>query len=724
MKLRNHILLLVVATVVPMTLFAAALIFYNARLQQEAAERGMRDTARALALALDREIHDITTGVQTLAASRHLDDPPDLRRFYDEAVSVSRSFGGWAVLSDPSGRQFFNTLRPFGEELPLPSAKSLEMMRAVAARRRPFVSNLVVGTVTRRPAVIVAVPVIRGAHVRYVLDFPLEPAAFTRLLQEAALSPGWVATIADRDGVVVAWVPDASNFIGRRLPARWLESLTGSAEGFLEGKGLSDEDVYAAYTRSSQSGWVVAVAAPVSVVDAPFRRSLLALSAGGALLLAVASLLAYVLSNRITAPIVALAESLKRSSDLTPTPASASAVEEIEELRRALEEATHHKIAGEALREADRRKDEFLAMVSHELRNPLNAMLGWLRLLRGGTLDAPATRRGLDVIERSVHQQSRLISDLLDVSRITAGKLTLKMEPVDLPALVGGVVESSRPTFDAKSVTLTSSVAADAGTVSGDPERLRQVVENLLSNALKFTAEGGIVSIVLARAEPGIARLSVADTGAGIASDFLPHVFERFRQADGASARAQPGLGLGLAIVRFVVEALGGSVRVQSPGLGKGAIFTVDLPVVGGAVGGRSPRLLDGVSVLVADADADTREVLAAIVAQHGGAPTTVSGPREALAAVAGRRPDVLVCDVAMPGGDGIALIRELRSRPASEGGTTPALAVSAGVQVDDAETLLAAGFQSHLAKPVEPAELVREIARLAGASSSRSQPR
>src|SRR5438270_900924 len=336
MKLRTHILLLVVATVVPMTLFAAALIFYNARLQQQAAERGMRDTARALALALDREIHDITTGVQTLAASRHLDDPPDLRRFYEEAVSVSRSFGGWAVLSDPAGRQFFNTLRP-------------------------------------------------------------------------------------------------------------------SAEGFLEGKGLSDEDVYAAYKRSSQSGWVVAVAAPASAVEAPFRRSLLALSAGGAVLLAVASVLAYVLSNRITTPIVALAESLKRSSDLTPTPASASTVEEIEELRRALEEATRHRIAGEALREADRRKDEFLAMVSHELRHPLNAMLGWLRLLRGGTLDAPATRRGLDVIERSVHQQGRLISDLLDVSRIVAGKLTLKMEPVDLPALVGGVVESSRPTFDAKS---------------------------------------------------------------------------------------------------------------------------------------------------------------------------------------------------------------------------------------------------------------------------------
>jgi CheY-like chemotaxis protein/anti-sigma regulatory factor (Ser/Thr protein kinase) len=285
-------------------------------------------------------------------------------------------------------------------------------------------------------------------------------------------------------------------------------------------------------------------------------------------------------------------------------------------------------------------------------------------------------------------------------------------------------VESLRPGFDAKSVTLSSSVAADAGPVHGDPERLRQVVENLLSNALKFTPEGGIVSIALTRAEPAAVRLTVMDTGAGIRSELLPHIFERFRQGDSTSAR-QAGLGLGLAIVRFVVDAHGGTVRAQSAGPGKGTTFTVELPLA--RVGELPPladviapvavsaRSLDGVTVLIADDDADTREILAAIVSQPGGAPATVGcGVHDALAALARRRPDVLVCDLAALDDAGFALIRELRTRPAAEGGTTPALAVTSDVQLENGEAVLAAGFQAHLAKPVEPEALVRAIARLA----------
>jgi signal transduction histidine kinase/ActR/RegA family two-component response regulator len=614
-----------------------------------------------------------------------------------------------------------NTSRPFGAELPVPSAPSLEMMRGVAARGRPFVSNLFIGAVTQQPAVIVAVPVIRGGQVRYILDFPLQPTSFTQLLREAALSPGWIATITDRDGTIVARVPDTGDSVGRPAPARWLQGVGRAAEGFLEGRVLTDAPVYAAFKRSRETGWVVGVAAPATAVEAPFQRSLLALSAGGLGFLTVASALAFVLSRRITGPIAGLARSVREPQDAGT---ARSSVTEVEELRRALEEGIQHKVAGEALREADRRKDEFLAVLSHELRNPLNAMLGWLRLLRGGTLDAPATRRALDVIERSVDQQRRLIADLLDTSRIVAGKLTLKMEPVDLPALVGGVVEAARPGFEAKSVTLTSSVLATAGTVQGDPERLRQVVENLLSNALKFTPEGGLVTVTLARGEGDTARLTVADTGIGISADFLPHIFERFRQADSASTRSQAGLGLGLAIVQYVVQAHGGSLRASSGGPGKGATFRVDLRVrkTRARPAAREPaavsaRSLEGVTVLIVEDDADTRELLAAVVAQHGGMPATVSGAREALAAIPRRRPDVLVCDIAMPGDDGFTLIRALRSRPADEGGTTPAVAVTAYARVEDAEAILTAGFQAHLAKPAEPAELVRVIGALVAAT-------
>ena len=445
MKLRSHIILLTLATVVPVVVFGVGLIVYQTRLERSSLERGMRDTARALVLALDRDIKDIKTGVEALAAARHLDAGGDLTRFYDEAATVSKGFGGWAVLSDPSGRQVLNTSRPFGSELPLPTPASLEMMKNVAAGRKTFVSNVFIGTVSRQPAMIVATPVIRDGRVRYVLDFPFSPAQFTNLLQEAQLSPGWIALITDRDGGVVARVPDASRFVGRKEGPDWTAQTAESDEGFLQGDVLTGPAVYVAYKRSKETGWVVGVAAPIRLVEAGLRRSLLALAAGGILLLAIACSLAFVLGKRIAAPIVALANSLKARPPAA-LPATRSAVSEVEDLRRALEEARtaeHRAELAQAAREqaeaANRAKDDFLAVLSHELRTPLNTMLGWVRMLRSGRLDAEAANRALDVIERNVSQQGRLISDLLDASRIVFGRLDLSWQRVDLPALVTGV---------------------------------------------------------------------------------------------------------------------------------------------------------------------------------------------------------------------------------------------------------------------------------------------
>jgi signal transduction histidine kinase len=598
MKLRSHLFLLVMATIVPVLLFAAGLIAYNARIERESVERGVRDLARALALALDRDLRDIKTAVRSLASSRHLERPPDLRRFYDAASNVSKSFGGWAVLSDPSGRQVINTSRPFGDPLPVPTAASLAMMQSVASERQPFVSNVFLGTVSRRPAVIVAVPVIRDDQVLYVLDFPFEPVRFTRLLEEAELAPEWIGVITDRAGGVVARVPDGETLVGRPSAPVWVERTADASEGVLQGRILSDKEVFAAYRRSREAGWVVGVVVPVAVVEAPLRRSLFLLSGGGAVLAAVASILAFVLGKRIANPIVALAESLKV---LSPGPAfgtSGSSVREIEELGHALEEgkaralllareqAAREEAEARVEREraargeaeaANRAKDDFLAVLSHELRTPLNAMLGWVRMLRSGILDAPQTEHALEVIERNVNQQTRLITELLDVSRIIVGGVELDMQPVDLPALVASVVDSMRPVAEAKGVALVAELDTKAGPVHGDPGRLRQVVENILSNAVKFTPDGGRVTVQLDRA--GEARLVISDTGQGIGRDFLPHVFDRFRQADSSVTRTQGGLGLGLAIVRHFVELHGGRVSAHSPGEGRGATFTVELPI-------------------------------------------------------------------------------------------------------------------------------------------------
>jgi signal transduction histidine kinase/ActR/RegA family two-component response regulator len=734
MKLRTHLFLLTVVTLVPMALFAAGLIVYHARVERLAVERGMRDTARALVLALDRDLQDIKTGAEALSHSRHLDEPTDLRRFYDEASAVSKSFGGWAVLSEPSGRQLLNTSRPLGTPLPLPSARSLAMMQEVAANRQTFVSNVFIGTVSRRPAVIIAVPIARGGTVRYILDLSFEPRQFTSLLEEAALSPRSIAVITDRDGGIVGRVPDAAAFVGRKLPAAWITRTAPIDEGFLKGPLLSDVDAYTAYKRSKESGWVVGVAMPAALVEAAARRTLLAISAGGLVLLAVGAALAVLLGKRIADPIAALVDSLKKQT--APPPSARTTVSEVEALRLALDEAVARRSlleaeqAARALAErraereetANRVKDEFLAVLSHELRTPLNSMLGWIRLLRTGSLDAAKTTRALEVIERNVGQQTRLISDLLDVSRIVAGRLALTMRVVDWPALVAQVVDAMRPAADAREITLVSRLEADAGPVRGDSERLRQVVENLVGNAIKFTPRGGHVSVELVR--DGHTRLIVSDNGQGIDGDFLPHIFERFQQADSTSTRAHAGLGLGLAIVHHLVELHGGTVSAASAGEGKGATFTVVLPLT---VSGRSSETggeaapatlsatrLDGISVLVVDDDADTRTLLATLLAQHGARPTTAASAREGMEAVRRLAPDVLVCDIAMPGGDGYELVREVTAWAADAGTRVATVAVTAYARAEDRARALAAGFDVHLAKPIEPVDFIATIGRLA----------
>ena len=727
MKLRTHLIVLTLATVVPAVLFAVGLIVYHTRLERLSLERGMRDTARALALALDRDINDIKTGIETLSASKYLNGPVDLAHFYEEGTTVSKGFGGWAVLSDPSGRQILNTSRPLGAALPIPTMAGLEMMQSVADGRATFVSNVFVGTVSRQPAVIVAAPVIRDCQVRYILDFSFPPTQFTKLLQEAALSRGWIALITDRDGGVVARVPDAAAVVGRREGQEWTTKTASADEGFLKGDVLRGPSVYAAYRRSRETGWVVAVAAPIKLVDAGIRRSMLALSGGGVLLLAVACGLAYVLGKRIAAPIVALSDSLKAEPE-APLPPAQSRVSEVEDLRRALEEAQaagrRAELAHAARREAEaanRAKDDFLAVLSHELRTPLNAMFGWVRMLRSGRLDGAAAEHGLEVIERNVTQQSRLISDLLDASRIVFGRLELSLQAVDFPALVASVVESIRPSAEIRGIGFKSELDPDAGPVNGDPNRLRQVVENILGNAIKFTPPNGSVTVRLVR--DGDACLTVSDTGRGVDPELLPRIFERFKQSDGTSTRGHAGLGLGLAIVRHLVELHGGRVHAESEGVGQGATFTVVLPIVASADEAAAPlpaarrsggERLEGVRVLVVEDDADARELVATVLAHAGAMTFTASNGRDGIAMVPRVRPDVLVCDLAMPDQDGLAVVREVKAWAAETGAALPALALTAYARAEDREQALAEGFDRYLTKPVEPSELVSVVAGLA----------
>jgi signal transduction histidine kinase/DNA-binding response OmpR family regulator len=385
------------------------------------------------------------------------------------------------------------------------------------------------------------------------------------------------------------------------------------------------------------------------------------------------------------------------------------------------------------VQEASRMKDEFLAMLSHELRNPLNAMLGWTRLLREGDLNADTRNRALSIIERNIKSQAKLIEDLMDLSRISSGRVRLDITEVDLDAVVRGIVDALRPVAAEKGVAL--SWTESAGTrVSGDTERLGQVVWNLLTNAIKFTPSGGRVDVELLRLGAR-AEIVVRDTGDGIAADFLPYIFDHYWQ--GTKRKEGGGLGLGLAIARQMVALHGGDIRAESAGQGRGATFTVRLPILGvedgsawtngvGTADARSaledaPRL-DGVRVLVVDDDLDSREFLRSALQQRGAEAAVATSAKEALALLDQLHADVLVSDIVMPGEDGCALIQMVRARGAMRGGKVPAVAITGSVRGDDErQRVLDAGFQVFMAKPVELTSLIECISQLALSRTARA---
>jgi signal transduction histidine kinase/ActR/RegA family two-component response regulator len=401
----------------------------------------------------------------------------------------------------------------------------------------------------------------------------------------------------------------------------------------------------------------------------------------------------------------------------------------------AVDNATLYGEAREAYRqaeEASRLKDEFLATLSHELRTPLNAIIGWAHLLRGGQLDTAGTARALETIDRNARIQAQLISDVLDVSRIIRGKLQLEIRLVELPVVIEAALDALRPAADAKGVRIQAALDSDAGLVSGDPNRLQQVFWNLLSNAIRFSPRGGRVQLFLAGTATHV-EVRVVDEGAGIPPDFLPHVFERFRQADASTTRKHSGLGLGLAIVRHIVELHGGVVEALSEGEGKGSTFVVKLPLAAGPAEGAPRRFerprprattgedvvegpsLAGVRVLVVDDERDSRDLIATVLERQGARVVAVGSAAEALAALTREVPDVLVSDIEMPEQNGYDLLRRVRELPPEQGGRLPAAALTAYASAQDRMKALLSGFQLHVAKPVPPGELVAVVASLAG---------
>ena len=394
-------------------------------------------------------------------------------------------------------------------------------------------------------------------------------------------------------------------------------------------------------------------------------------------------------------------------------------------LQRALSSQSRDLAAmADELAAANRAKDEFLALLSHELRTPLTPILSWTLFLRREPFDAATTARALDAIERNARLQVRIVEDLLDVSRAVTGKLGLNIQPIALEPVISAAVESVRPSAEAKNLSLDVSLEPDTGLVDGDPDRLQQVVWNLLSNAIKFTPTRGRIEIRLERGADQV-RLRVRDNGCGIDPAVLPRLFERFWQADSSTTRAQGGLGLGLAVVRHLVDLHGGTIRAESGGKDRGATFTLFLPVLPGRrqnapepIQAAIAPTFPGLRVLVVDDERDSCEIVAAILERAGAEVRTCFSAGQALSTMDRWLPDVLVSDIAMPGEDGYALIRKVRARRTEEGGGVPAVALTAYGRGEDRKRALSAGFQVHLEKPVEPGHLVDTVASARAAAS------
>jgi len=448
----------------------------------------------------------------------------------------------------------------------------------------------------------------------------------------------------------------------------------------------------------------------------------------------------------------------KRTAELARTNQALHA--EIAERKRAQEEREQLFISEQKAREraeaANRAKDEFLATVSHELRTPLTSILGWARLLRSNEIDQPSFARGLDTIERNAKSQAKIIEDILDVSRIISGKLRIEVRALDLVPIIEMAVDAVRPAADAKAIQIKVSLDPAVGPLRGDPNRLQQVAWNLLSNAVKFTPNGGEIHVHLKHGDQG-AQIVVADNGSGISPDFLPFVFDRFSQAEGHITRRHGGLGLGLAIVRHLVEMHGGTINVESPGEGQGATFTVELPFTsadsldhdpvethdpveahdsvesrpekqaaeaGPGLVSEQPgtpaegcRNLDNLRIMVVDDDPDTLQVLAMALTQAGASVKACSSATEAFDTLGTWSADLLVSDLGMPGEDGYSLIRRVRALEPEMGRTVPAIALTAFASLADRARALSEGFQMHVSKPVEPVRLISAIAQLCNKS-------
>lgn len=723
LSLGTHLVGLVLAATLPLLVFTLALVARYVESERADIDTTLQVGAKGLASRLDREFETSLAALQALVESDVLDEN-NLARFYRTA-QVLRGQRGWSnlVVLRPDGTQLLNLKQPLGSALP--NLRARAYLQQVVATKRPFVSDLYLGSMASKWMVAIAVPVLKKDEVQDVVVAVIYAADMQSLVSQS-FRP-WTRTLVDRNGLVVAR-SGAPELVGRRAMPDFLREVSRSPAGNYSTTAADGVHRSGAFAHARLSGWTAAVSVPSAAVQRELWRSLLGPGAAGGAMLAVAVFLAWALGRRIAREIstaTAAAEAVAQgSSNWTLN----SRIAELWRLGAALEtsavlleqrdqaRAQAHARESQARREAEaanEAKDRFIATLSHELRTPLTPVLTALTLLQDQEELSPTGHDYVETIRRSVYLETRLIDDLLDVTRIVHGKLHFERHRVDLRAIIGRAIDVCHPELEARHIRLTAEYEPGPFLVEGDPARLQQVFWNVLKNAAKFTPEGGFISLSC-KLESATVRIDITDEGVGIADSDLERIFEPFAQAEHDPVHPSAGLGLGLSISRAVIEGHGGSIRAFSAGEGQGATFSIWLPtIVHGALGLGSDEpqrtRLRGwrpARVLLVEDHPETARTTRTLLERAGHRVASAGDVHSALQQMSGGEFDILISDIGLPDGSGVDLMRALRER----GNTVPGVAMSGYGSPDDVESTRSAGFVAHLVKPVDSRQLLRAI--------------
>ena len=730
MQIRAYLFLMAAGILVPVMVFSGLALNMLQDAEKAAALRGLSETARGVALMVDRELYSSESALKVLAASPAL-ARGDMAQFYREAKTADRGATSWTFVQDRNGDQLANTYLPFGSALP--KGFNAPLVQKVMASRGTVVSDLLDGPASKRLITTVNVPVALDGGQRYVLSQALSADHFNQLITLPNAPQGWLIAIIDDKGRFIARSRKAAELVGKPARPELVAASRGAAQGQIRHQTLENVESYDVFTHPSLSGWTVAVAAPVELIERSARHaSLLAALGLLAALFCAAAMTAFFgrLHVRSIGRAVGAATAL---GDGIPPPPIHSRVAEMNELHASLHAAGRQLVHAQAYRKNAERerqallereqkarvmaeqqntaKDQFLAMLGHELRNPLAPISTAAQLLKLPAIDENRVRYASDVIARQVDHMNRLLGDMLDVSRVTRGLVSLTLDQIDLKAVIDRAVEQTYGLFESKHHTLSIDLPPGPVNLRGDSTRLIQVFANLLNNAAKYTPPNGRMRLAVA-ARPDHILVTVQDSGEGLSPELLPHIFDLFSQGERTPDRSQGGLGLGLALVKSLVQLHGGHVDAVSAGPGQGSIFSVTLPrgvapesaapILPSHAPGERPAL----RVMIVDDNIDGAISLSLFLQAAGGHHVcTYYDAAAALEWAAFERPDAFILDIGLPDMTGYELARRLRAMP--QFAQVTLIALTGYGQPQDKEDARQAGFDQHVAKPAEPARIL-----------------